>query len=200
MSDTKITNVTLSELIFINKDWQKTRMEWVSYLSNIICATSYQYFDNLLPVELPSDILETNIEALQWKTNKHIKLESLVEQISIVLLLFYSDRQTEGIKRLKKIKCHSDSNNIVTSFIEWIEFLFSCILAILYDMFLYSIKVIINPLCWLSKAKRVECSKSCNRLNTLIDNYEKNKATDETTKDLSKQIRKCISVCKIIEG
>lgn len=199
MSEKKIPSVSLCELIFLNKDWKKTRSDWVSYLENILCATSYQFFDNLLPITLPSDKLETYIEALQEKTYKHIELDSLVAQISIVLLLFYSDKQVEGVKCLKKIRCYSDSSNIVISFVEWIVYLFSCILAILYDMCSYTFKVVVNPLCWFSNAKRIECSKSSNRLNMLIDKYENNKAIDKITKDLLKQIICCISVYNIIE-
>ena len=51
----------------------------------------------------------------------------------------------------------------------------------------YTFKVVVNPLCWFSNAKRIECSKSCNRLNLLIDKYENNKAIDKITKDLLKQ-------------
>lgn len=190
----------LGKLFFLNKNWQKTRNEWLGYIESLDKST-YQEINKILPAELNSDDINAQLNIIKGENNNNqLKLDSIFRQVSIALMLFYSDKQLEGIQKLKNIKCNNNSNNIVTSFIEWIEFIFSCILAILYDMFLYSIKVIINPLCWFSNAKRIECRKSCNRLNTLIDNYEKNKATDKITKDLSKQISKCISVCKMIEG
>ena len=102
----------LGKLFFLNKNWQKTRNEWLGYIESLDKST-YQEINKILPAELNSDDINAQLNIIKGENNNNqLKLDSIFRQVSIALMLFYSDKQLEGIQKLKNIKCNNNSNNI----------------------------------------------------------------------------------------
>ena len=192
--------ISLSKILFLNKEGDKARERWLSYVKTINQDLCFK-LDELLPESLFSTDIDNDVITLQ---NERVKYVATIDlaciDISVVILYFYNNEYEKGenvlIKTNKWVANERRSKISFENIIYWAKFLFSCYVAIIFDYLAYIVKVVIHPTSWFSRPKRDKILDTCNSYRMLVKNHSAKKSGEEKLNSLSSQINSCVTICR----
>ena len=192
--------ISLSKILFLNKEGDKARESWLSYVKTINQNLCFK-LDELLPESLLSIDIDKDATTLQ---NERVKYDAIIDlaciDVSVVILYFYNNEYEKGKNLLvttnKLIANERHSMISIENIIYWVRFLFNCYIAIIFDYLAYVVKVVIHPTSWFSRLKRDKILDTCNSYRMLINNHSAKKSEERKLNSLSSQIDNCVTICR----
>ena len=192
--------ISLSKILFLNKEGDKARESWLSYVKTINQNLCFK-LDELLPESLLSIDIDNDVTTLQ---NERVKYDAIIDlaciDVSVVILYFYNNEYEKGKNLLvttnKLIANERHSMISIENIIYWVRFLFNCYIAIIFDYLAYVVKVVLHPTSLFSRPKRDKILDTCNSYRMLVKNHSAKKSREEKLNSLSSQINSCVTICR----